>query len=393
MSKARGVFPSLWVISIVAFPALAAPTYYTPQSVAAKVQAGEVFHPQETPRAETFFKDLAKAGRNISCASRLWLAANGSPSKVFHQKILGSGLIELELDPDRATGIRHGLFADGGPQKIRGVMSLTRGRGDASPLQGVPDVLGMSLGLDVGGKWVALTMTASQGAFGKTHLEFSDLAGFSGRAGLAGRWLTGLLPEILQHYAGKLAGMGGEGLFAVRHPKTGLFVLLPGTLNGGLVRASPFLGHGDIGFGSGHAYLLDEAAPVNERRAFKFSVKLVETGLAQTIQAERTGFLNKLLAIGRGLDPNYLSKDFDHWTRQGDIEFDLFVQVDDPKAPETTPIEDPRWAWPTEPLRVGRIRLLAQRPVTQTGNGPIVDVNLARDVTTFCDQMSFNPGF
>lgn len=369
--------------------------YFTPQTLASRVMAGEVFHSGENPRGTEFYQTLGAAGKNIGCAAKFWLAANGEPGKVFHAGLIGTGLVEVELLADRPLEIRSGMFSDSVPQKFYGVASFTRGRGDMHPWQAVPDVLGLSLGLDIGGRWVALTMTASAGAFGKTHLEFSDLAGFTGFAGSWARYLTGWAPSIVQSAAGRLGGMAGEGLFILRHPISGFFVLAPATINNGPVRSSPYLGYGNVGFGSGHAYLLDESVPLNQRRAFKYGVRLVDNEANAQILKERAGWWNYTKAAFQGvLKSQAISEDFKRWNRLRDIEFELYIQLDDPFTPSNTPIEDPRKRWKTDVIPVARIKLLQELPVTDRGQGgALADVNLANDVRTFADKMSFNPGF
>jgi hypothetical protein len=369
--------------------------YYTPQTLASRVMATEVFHPGENHRGPEFYKTLGQAGRNIGCGAKFWLAANGVPGKVFHGGLVGTGMVEVELLADRPAEIRSGMFSDSVPQKFYGIASFTRGRGDMHPWQALPDVLGLSLGLDIGGRWVAMTMTASGGAFGKTHLEFSDLAGFTGFAGSWAQYLTGWAPSIVQSAAGRLGGMAGEGLFILRHPLSGLFVLAPATINNGPVRSSPYLGYGNVGFGSGHAYLLDESVPFSRRRAFKYGVRLVDNEANAQILKERAGFWNYTKAAFQGVfKSKAISDDFHHWNRMRDIEFELYIQLDDPLTPENTPIEDPRWRWKTEVIPVARIKLLQELPVTDRGQGVgIADVNLANDLRTFADRMSFNPGF
>lgn len=369
--------------------------YYTPQTLASRVMAGELFHPGENPRGPEFYKTLGQAGRNIGCGAKFWLAANGVPGKVFHAGLIGTGIVEVELLADRPAEIRSGMFSDSVPQKFYGVASFTRGRGDIHPWQAVPDVLGLSLGLDIGGRWVAMTMTASGGAFGRTHLAFSDLAGFTGFAGNWAHYLTGWAPAIVQSVADRLGSLAGEGLFVFRHPISGLFVLLPAALNNGPVRSSPYLGYGNIGFGSGHAYLLDETVPLSQRRAFKYGVRLVDNEANAQILKERAGFWNYTKAAVQGVFKSQaISDDFRHWNRMRDIEFELYIQLDDPSTPSRTPIEDPRWRWKTEVIPVARIKLLQELPVTDRGQGVgLADVNLANDVRTFADKMSFNPGF
>jgi hypothetical protein len=372
-----------------------ADSYYTPQTVTRNLFVP--MHPEEAARGDEYRDQLIRAGENIRCGAAVAAWLNRERSKVFHNGIIAPAFVKWELLPDRPSDIRFGLFADSTPQSVMGVGSFTTGRSGKDPWQLLPDVTGLSIGLSINGHWVALTLTASQGAFGRTIDEFSDLAGFSARdalrAGLLsqkeaekileqlrqGNWPdddTSFSP-LLRRLAMAAGGSFGEARFVATHPLVGLFTLVPATL---AARNNPLLGYHEIGFGSGQSFLLSEEAPFEKRRSFRIGVRLAKNEFNDRIRKESPNLFQTL--ISGAMFHRHLELEFTRWSNQADIEMEVYLVVDD------TGIDAPHVRPPNKnEIPVAKLTIL--RRAVHARYGSLAYGELERLVKT----MPFNPGF
>jgi hypothetical protein len=366
------------------------PHFVTPKELAET--ATMIVHPFIRARScEDIIVDLKSVGRNIGTASALTKLLYGHATKVFHNHSIGSAFVRFELLPTRPEFLRQGMFSDSIPAVSYGFANFTTGRSTPNPPHLKPDVTGLTVVLNMNQKPVVLTTTASKGAFGDTGKQFSELA-----------WFPSIMSSVLSGYSkedlmntqkadwkwdenkakslrvkfGSLLGEAlGEGIFIARNPKPALGTLLPAILSG---RFSPFFGYrgilglGDnIGFGSGHAFLLESLSPEKldpvknigiKRTAFRFGFRIVDSPANRALIENEPGLLKTLdRVIGTGwnkADSRYLSTEFKKWNQVGPIEYEMYVQLEDKNHPENTPIEETHRRWKTEKIPVARMTLL-----------------------------------
>ncbi|MCB0405313.1 MAG: hypothetical protein KDD51_11050 [Bdellovibrionales bacterium] len=370
--------------------------YYTSAELAERWE-GRV-HPGETPRGTRFLRSIRRGGFWIGCAATVAAYQYGDLGKVFHRGVIGATFVRFTLNPARPSGVRFGAFSDEIPQTLFGIGSFTTGRDNPDENQLIPDVTGLSIALMHGDRWVPWTSTASRGAFARNGERFARLAGFSA----IGRMALGLLsprelaeahvirqraaqegqafgypqdngylysPGSLRSGAMALGGLIGEGVFGIHDPRPGIGTLGPAVFSG---RRSPFPGYKDVGFGT-DTRLLTESVPFESRRAFRLSFSLADTetnrqllteipSLYQTVvnnvRGTPVGDYNPPLRLYQG---RHLTAQFDKWVRQKgiSIDYDVWMQLDDPASPRLTPIEAAHLGWYSEKILVGRLSLLS----------------------------------
>ncbi|MBP7844673.1 MAG: hypothetical protein KA116_07640 [Proteobacteria bacterium] len=390
----------------------AEPHFVTPKELAET--ATMIVHPLTRARScEEIIVDLKTVGRNIGTASALTKLLYGHATKVFHNHSIGSAFVRFELMPTRPEFLRQGMFSDAIPSVSYGFANFTTGRSTPNPPHLKPDVTGLTVVLNMNQKPVVLTTTASKGAFGDTGKQFSELA-----------WFPTIMSSVLSGYSkedlmntqkadwkwdekkskslrvnlGSILGEAlGEGIFIARNPKPALGTLLPAILSG---RFSPFFGYrgvlglGDnIGFGSGHAFLLESLSPEKldpvknigiSRTAFRFGFRIVDSPVNRALIENEPGLLKTLdRVIGTGwnkADSRYLSTEFKKWNQAGPIEYEMYVQLEDKTHPENTPIEATHRRWKSEKIPVARMTLL---PV-KTGADEVLN--------DFINKIPANPG-
>ncbi|MEZ4752054.1 MAG: hypothetical protein R3B54_15895 [Bdellovibrionota bacterium] len=408
MRVRTSVFYVLGVVCLFGGKSFAEPRYHTPNDLAGRF--GEAFHPLEKIRGDEYLESVKRAGRNIACSvmvatyqNRLIQRAHHHIAKGFHNGIIGQALVRFELLPDRPDWVRHGLFSEEIPATVYGVASLTTGRADEDPWHLKPDVTGMSIGLDVNGKWTVLTTTASVGAFGDTLEGFSHLGSFSA---IGAKFFGGIPMERIAYvlktlkedaplddepwfFQGlrrrrmEIGGLIGEGAFVIRHPIAGLGTLVPAILSG---RRTPFYGYRDVGFGSGHAYLLEETPSMDKREAFRFGFRLAGPPYNQHIRENLPSWIKTFTRALIEGDHDYLSTEFNRRMEEGEVVYEMYVQREDKRNPNRTPIERTHRRWYSEKTPVALVTLHGK-----PGNTAWSFVT--SDVSRMVRRMPFNPGF
>jgi len=370
------------------------PKYYTDYAVASR-WAGRV-HPGERERGDAFIDSVRRGGMFVGCAAAVAAYSNGSLSKVFHNGVIGATFAEWILDPHRPAYVREGAFSDAIPQTLWGLASFTTGRDTLAPNQLIPDVTGLGIALFNGDLEVPWTSTASSAAFGRNGVGFARLAGYPAftKMLLGAMSPSGLrsavesrqkgeedpenpylyAPGILRRTALALGTPIGEGLFSLRDPVPAVGTLLPAALTG---RRNPFPGYKNIGFGT-DTRLLSETPPLKDRRAFRLSFAFANTANNWQVLQGTPGWGRTLINNFRGtragdiydgVDANYsdvrlhrgqhLSGQFERWMRRENfvIDYDVYMQLNDPGYPETTPIESAHRPWTSPRIRVATLRL------------------------------------
>ncbi|MCB0417955.1 MAG: hypothetical protein H6617_10055 [Bdellovibrionaceae bacterium] len=402
------VFSLIGLVCLYSGTASAHANYHTPTDLAARF--GEAFHPLEAPRGDAYLESVKRAGRNIACSvmvatysNRLLQRAHHHIAKGFHNGIIGQALVKFELLSNRPEWTRHGLFSDDIPATVYGVASLTTGRADEDPWHLKPDVTGMSVGLDVNGKWTVLTTTASVGAFGSTLEGFSHLGSFSA---IGAKFFGGIPMERIAYvlrtlkedaplddepyfFQGlrrrrmEIGGLIGEGAFVLRHPIAGLGTLVPAILSG---RRTPFFGYRDVGFGSGHAYLLEETPQMKDRVAFRYGFRLAGPPYNQHIREKIPGWIKTFTRAIIDGDYSYLSTEFNRRMEEGEVVYEMYVQREDKDNPRRTPIERTHRRWKSEKIPVALVTL-------QGKPGNTAWSFVTSDTARMVRRMPFNPGF
>lgn len=262
----------------------------------------------------------------------------GQKRRVFHAKMHACLLGTLTLRPDRPKEVRHGIFADAGPQHYNVLARFSNGVGvEAHDLK--PDVRGLALKI-FGVKdstdtqipprvtCVDWLMTNSTNPFGKDQQEFV---------------------EFMEANVGPLSALGE---YSKNHPEV-FALLLKAT-----ARVIPSLATEQ--YWSGHPYLL------GKNNAMKFNVapnksmsqllgdalglneslnSLVQKAVheAGEVTERLQHWFDVLADAEKTVDRNYLRTDLINRLKDGPLKYTLSVQLE--KDANKTPIENTLVEW------------------------------------------------
>ncbi len=295
---------------------------------------------------------------------------SGVPKRVFHAKVHASLLGTLTLRSDRPMEVRHGVFADDGPQRYNVLARLSNGQGvEVHDLR--PDVRGLALKIfgvkdtanpqdAVRGNCVDWLMTNSTNPFGRDQQEFI---------------------EFMEATTGSPLALGE---YCVQHPEV-FRLLMKAT-----ARVVPSLTTEQ--YWSGHPYLLgmDTAMKFNvapdvnvgsppgiaeEHEEANRLNEIVHRAIHEVddITARLTRWLNVHTPDGSPLHADYLRRDLLHRLERAPIRFILSIQLE--KNPQRTPIENTLIEWNEN----------------DSPSIPVADLELDRESRLDAEPLRFSP--